>query len=40
MHAPLTGKAFGNGIYTADIFEKSWQYAFSFMDSAQRGRDK
>ncbi len=36
MNAPITGKAFGNGIYTADAFDKSWSYTYNWHDDSNR----
>ncbi len=35
--APVTGKAFGDGLYTADIFGKSWNYTFDHRTASYSG---
>ena len=35
--APVTGKVFGNGLYTASVFEKSFKYTYDWRSSKWAG---
>lgn len=36
-YAPVTGKAFGNGLYTANVYEKSFNYTYDWRSSKWAG---
>ncbi len=36
-HAPISGKSYGDGLYTADVFDKSWGFCFDWRSKRYQG---